>query len=135
MKAIERVGMEGCIEKDFGELSSGEQRRFLIARALVHEPEVLVLDEPSTALDFSAALTLSELLRGLAQEGQTLVWVTHHPGEIPPEVQRVVLLKEGEVFEDGKKEKVIVSGCLSELYELPLQVKWSKGWCEVRVKD
>ena len=134
-RAIERVGMVGCIDKDFGELSSGEQRRFLIARALVHEPEVLVLDEPSTALDFSAGLTLSTLLRDLATEGQTLVWVTHHPGEIPPEVQRVVLLKEGKVFRDGKKEKVIASGCLSALYDLPLEVKWSKGWCEARVKN
>ena len=134
-RAIERVGMVGCIDKDFGELSSGEQRRFLIARALVHEPEVLVLDEPSTALDFSAGLTLSTLLRDLAKEGQTLVWVTHHPGEIPPEVQRVVLLKEGKVFRDGKKEKVIASGCLSALYDLPLEVKWSKGWCEARVKN
>ncbi|MGJ8725983.1 MAG: ABC transporter ATP-binding protein [Roseibacillus sp.] len=133
VRAIERVGMGGCIEKDFGGLSSGEQRRFLIARALVHEPEVIVLDEPSTALDFSAALTLSELLRGLAREGQTLVWVTHHPGEIPPEVQRVVLLKEGKVFRDGKKEQVIASGCLSELYGLSLKVAWNKGWCQARV--
>ena len=132
-RAIERVGMAGCIAKDFGELSSGEQRRFLIARALVHEPEVLVLDEPSTALDFSSALTLSELLRGLAREGQTLVWVTHDPGEIPPEVQRVVLLKKGEVFRDGKKEKVIASGCLSELYDLGLKVRWRDGWCDVKV--
>ena len=99
--AIRRVGMSNCIEKGFGALSSGERRRFLIARALVHGPEVIVLDEPSTALDFSASARLSELLRELEREGQTLVWVTHHPAEIPPEVERVILLKEGRIFRDG----------------------------------
>ncbi|MDQ8190053.1 ABC transporter ATP-binding protein [Roseibacillus persicicus] len=131
--AILRVGMERCIEKDFGELSSGEQRRFLIARALVHQPQVIVLDEPSTALDFSAGLQLSQLLRKLAQEGQTLVWVTHHPGEIPPEVERVILLKEGRVFRDGDKRKQLESGTLSALYDLALKVRWQDGWCQVKI--
>lgn len=135
VKAIERVGMMGCVEKDFGELSSGEQRRFLIARALVHDPEVIVLDEPSTALDFSAGLQLSELLRGLAQEGKTLVWVTHHPAEIPPEVGRVILLKEGVVFRDGEKRKALASETMSELYGLALKARWQDGWCQVRVSS
>ena len=130
--AIKRVGMGDAIGKNFGGLSSGEQRRFLIARALVHEPEVIVLDEPSTALDFSAALNLSELLWKLAREGQTLVWVTHHPGEIPPEVQRVILLKEGVVFGDGRAREILTSATLSALYELPLQVRWSAGWCQAK---
>ena len=132
VEAIEKVDLLSCAEKRFGELSSGEQRRFLVARALVHDPEVIVLDEPSTALDFSASLRLNELLRELEREGRTLVWVTHHPEEIPPEVGRVILLKDGRVFRDGPSRKTLTSEALSELYDLPLQVRWSGGWCQAR---
>lgn len=133
-EAIVRLGMARCLDKDFGELSSGEQRRFLIARSLVHNPEVIVLDEPSTALDFAAALTLTQVLQKLTQEGQTLVWVSHHPSEIPPEVQRIILLKEGQVFRDGKPKRLLNSETLSALYEVPLHASWSRGWCQVNPK-
>lgn len=132
-EAIARVGMEKSRGKDFGELSSGEQRRFLIARALVHRPQVIVLDEPSTALDFSAGLQLSQLLRRLTEEGLTLVWVTHHPAEIPPEVKRVIFLKKGQVFRDGRKHQLLESQPLSALFELPLKVRWQDGWCQVKI--
>ena len=77
------LGVEHLADREFGTLSSGERRRILIARALVHDPEVLVLDEPSTALDFAAALQLTATLRSLLEKGRDLVLVTHHPGEIP----------------------------------------------------
>jgi iron complex transport system ATP-binding protein len=130
--AIARVGMASFQKRPFGHLSSGERRRFLIARALVHEPEVMVLDEPSTALDFPAAITLGQTLRTLMKEGQTLVWVTHDPAEIPPEVSRCLLLKEGRLFADGAPRQVLTSSVLSELYEIPLQARWREGWCQVR---
>ncbi|MBK1833055.1 ABC transporter ATP-binding protein [Roseibacillus ishigakijimensis] len=134
-EVIERVGVGPLAGKPFGQLSSGEQRRFLIARALVHQPEVIVLDEPSTALDFAAAVTLGQTLRQLLREGQTLVWVTHHPSEIPPEVQRVILLQAGRVFADGTPREELTSARLSELYGLPLSVDWHRGWCEVRPEE
>ncbi len=118
--------------REFGTLSSGEQRRILIARALAHQPQVLVLDEPSTALDFAAAIQLTAMLRGLLTHGRDLVLVTHHPGEIPPEIDRVVLLKDGKVIADGRKQEVITSSHLSALYQVRLRVTWSAGWCEVR---
>ncbi len=131
-EVMETMGVLPLAERDFGTLSSGERRRFLIARSLVHDPEILVLDEPSTALDFAAAIQLTSLLRVLPDGGRTLVLVTHHPAEIPPEIGRVVLLKEGRVVADGSSRTVLTSPSLSELYGVPLAVGWSRGWCGVR---
>ena len=131
-EAMALMGVTAIRHRPFGELSSGERRRFLVARALVHQPEVLVLDEPSTALDFSASLHLIVTLRQLLQQGRTLVWVTHHPGEIPPEIDRVVLLKNGCIFADGRKRYVLTEKVLTRLYEVDLKVRWSGGWCDVR---
>lgn len=130
--AMEFLGVAHLAGRGFGELSSGERRRLLIARSLVHEPEILVLDEPSTALDFSASLHLISTLRALLTQGRTLVWVTHHPGEIPPEIDRVILLKDGRIFADGAKRKVLCKSVLRELYDVDLHVRWSHGWCGVR---
>lgn len=130
-RAVDRMEVAGLVDRRFSALSSGERRRFLIARALAHEPEVLVLDEPSTALDFAASTELTRLLRDLMKSGATVVLVTHHPGEIPPEMERVVMLKEGRVAADGPKRKVMTAGGLGELYGLPLRVRWVEGWCSV----
>jgi iron complex transport system ATP-binding protein len=132
MDSMGLMGVEKLADRYFGTLSSGERRRILIARALVHQPEVLVLDEPSTALDFAAAIQLTGTLRSLLGAGRDLVLVTHHPGEIPPEIQRVILLRGGRVFADGPKRDVITSPHLSELYQVALRVRWSGGWCDVR---
>jgi iron complex transport system ATP-binding protein len=131
-EAVEAADVGHLLGRDFGALSSGERRRFLIARALVHEPGVLVLDEPSTALDFAAAVRLSGVLRGLLRNGRTLVLVTHHPAEIPPEIDRALLLKDGGVFADGGKRRVLSGERLGNLYGVPLAVRWHRGWCDVR---
>jgi iron complex transport system ATP-binding protein len=130
--AMELLGVGHLAAREFGTLSSGERRRILIARALVHQPEVLVLDEPSTALDFAAAATLTGTLRALLQSEKDLILVTHHPGEIPPEIDRVVLLRDGLIFADGAKREIMTSSRLSELYQIDLVVKWSNGWCDAR---
>lgn len=131
-QAMQRLGVAHLASREFGTLSSGERRRVLIARGLVHQPEVLVLDEPSTALDFSAALTLTSTLGELLGMGTDLVLVTHHPGEIPPGIRRVVLLRDGQVFADGGKSEVLTVANLSTIYQVDLRVNWSDGWCEVR---
>lgn len=130
--AMEQLRVAELADREFGSLSSGERRRILIARALVHQPEVLVLDEPSTALDFAASLQLTSTLRGLIGQGRDLVLVTHHPGEIPPEIRRVILLHSGQVFADGPKQEILNAARLSELYQADLQVTWSHGWCQTR---
>jgi iron complex transport system ATP-binding protein len=132
LEAMELMGVAAIRHRSFGGLSSGERRRFLVARALVHQPEILVLDEPLTALDFAASRHLIVTLRQLLRKGRTLVWVTHHPGEIPPEIDRVVLLKDGRLFADGRKREVLADRVLGRLYDVDLKVRWSDGWCDVR---
>ena len=129
---MELMGVAELAKRGFGTMSSGERRRVLIARALVHEPEILVLDEPSTALDFAASVRLSTTLEKLLNRGTTLVLVTHHPGEILPGIASVVLLKEGRIFAQGAKRDLLTSAGLTRLYGVDLRVKWSDGWCDVR---
>ncbi|MGE9269479.1 MAG: ABC transporter ATP-binding protein [Verrucomicrobiales bacterium] len=131
-RAVDRLGVASLVNREFGELSSGERRRFLIARALAPGPKVLVLDEPSTALDFAASAALGAIFRELMRSGHTLVLVTHHPGEIPPEIDRVVMLRDGELFADGAKRSWLRSDRLSDLYGLSLRARWSAGWCHVQ---
>ncbi len=131
-ECLERLGIDRLAGRDFHTLSSGEQRRFLIARALVHAPQVLVLDEPFTALDFAASLSLAHILRRLIREGLTVVLVTHHPGEIPPETPRAILLHQGRIFADGPKRQVLTKEHLFEIYQTPIRVAWQQGWCSVR---
>ncbi len=132
LASMNLMGVAGLVDREFGTLSSGERRRILIARALVHEPQVLVLDEPSTALDFAASLQLTGMLRSLLGVGRDLILVTHHPGEIPPEIDRVILLRDGRVFADGKKREIITAARLGELYQVDLRLSWAGGWCDVR---
>jgi iron complex transport system ATP-binding protein len=129
--AMEVIGVASMASREFGQLSSGEQRRLLIARSLVHQPQLLVLDEPSTALDFAAALTLTRTFRTLLQQGRDLILVTHHPLEIPPEMHRVILLQAGRIIADGDKHKILTSATLSQLYQTHLTVNWIDGWCHV----
>ncbi|MFN9644068.1 MAG: ABC transporter ATP-binding protein [Cyanobacteriota bacterium] len=125
------VGLAKLAERPFSHLSEGQKRRFLLARALVHAPEVLVLDEPSDGLDLQARHQLQQQLRRLAQEGTTLLLVSHRIEEIIPEFQRVVLLKEGSIVGDGPTAAMLRDEPLSALYGLPLRVVSRGGFRQV----
>ena len=109
-------------------MSTGEQRRFLLGRALVHDPGVLFLDEPTSGLDLKACFEYLAIVRRLMGEGKTVVLVTHHIHEIPPEVSRIVLLKEGAIVADGRKHDVLTSARLTALFDTPVNVVHSDGW-------
>jgi iron complex transport system ATP-binding protein len=100
----------------------------LLARSLVHDPSVLVLDEPTNGLDLQAQFQFFETASRLIDSGKTIVLVTHHLHEIPQEVSRLVLLKRGSILVDGPKEEVLTSKNLSELYEVPVRVSVSGGY-------
>jgi iron complex transport system ATP-binding protein len=104
------------------EMSSGEARRVLLARALVHRPKALLLDEPSTALDLFAQHELREILRKLANSGIGIVMVTHHLSDLIPEMDRVILMKNGRIEADGRKEDILTTEGLSELFGLTLDL-------------
>jgi iron complex transport system ATP-binding protein len=110
------------------EVSSGEARRLLIARALIHNPSTLLLDEPTTSLDLAALYELRTHLRRLAQSGIGLLLVTHHLDDIIPEINRVVLLRKGRVHGDGPKSEVLRPEPLSTLFGAPVEVHERRGF-------
>jgi len=113
--------------RSYAELSAGETRRVLIARALVNQPRALLLDEPSTGLDLVSRQHLIDSLRHLARQGITLVLVTHHIEEVIPEIQRVVLMKGGRIFADGTRGELLRAGPLSEVFGGPIEVQEEDG--------
>ena len=112
-ETLELLEIPHLLNRNLTEISTGEQRRVLIARALVHDPRALLLDEPSSSLDMRAASDLRNILRKIAANGVSIVLVTHDLTDIIPEIKRVVLLKEGRIFGDGKKEDVLTSKTIS----------------------
>ena len=123
MEALERVEAAHLASKSIATMSTGEARRLLIARALVSHPRALLLDEPTTGLDLLARQRFLESLRALARGGTTLLLVTHHIEEVMPEIERVILLKEGRVFLDGPKPEVLQTQHLSALYDAPIHIQ------------
>ncbi|MEO6103228.1 MAG: ATP-binding cassette domain-containing protein [Pseudoxanthomonas sp.] len=122
-EALAQVQATALSARPVAELSTGEMRRVLIARALVHRPRALLLDEPTAGLDLMAQRDFLELLRKLAQQGITLVLVTHHLEEIIPEIERVILLRAGVVIAEGSRERVLTSECLSAAYGGQVRVR------------
>jgi iron complex transport system ATP-binding protein len=104
---LERLGIAHLADRAVAHMSSGEAKRTLIARALVHNPQTLLFDEPSNALDIGAQLQLRATMRELAKSGMGILLVTHHVSEIFPEMERVVLLREGRILVDGPKSSVL----------------------------
>ncbi|MHB9072494.1 MAG: ABC transporter ATP-binding protein [Desulfobaccales bacterium] len=109
-------------------MSAGEVRRIMIARALVPEPQALLLDEPTTGLDLMVRHRFLGTLRNLARHGKTIILVTHHIEEIFPEINRVILLSHGRVLMDASKSAVLTSGHLSEMFEGPVTVRQTNGF-------
>jgi iron complex transport system ATP-binding protein len=129
--ALARLGLAHLAERPVVEMSSGEAKRTFIARALVHGPTTLLLDEPSNALDVAAQLGLRETLRDLARSGTGVLLVTHHVSEIIPEIERVVLLREGRVVADGPKADVVTEERLAALFGVPLRLGQRGGYFHV----
>lgn len=125
---MELLEISHLAERKMNEISTGEARRILIGRALVHDPQALVLDEPASSLDFHAAHKLRNMLSKIASTGTSLIMVTHNTLDIIPEIERVILLKDGRVFKDGTKEKMLTSKTLSHLFDTPLEVLKRDGY-------
>ena len=128
VEALERMEAMHLATQLVGEMSAGEKRRILIARALVHRPRQLLLDEPSNALDLAAQRELRETLRRLAAEGTGLVLVTHYLGDILPEIERVILMREGRIVGDGPREELLTEARLSELFNVPVRIGRDEEW-------
>lgn len=127
-EALERMGVAHLIGRKMATLSTGEARRVLIARALVHQPRALLLDEPCGGLDPATRRQFLEALRDVARSGVTLVLITHHIEEILPEIDHLVLLREGRVLADGAKDALLTRPVLSDLFGLPVTVDRRGDW-------
>lgn len=127
-QALQRLEAAHLADRYTCEMSSGEARRVLLARALVHDPKALVLDEPSTALDLFAQHELRQILSKLAQSGIGIVMVTHHLSDLIPEIERVVLMEEGRIAADGPKGEILTATRLSALFGLPLELAERNGY-------
>lgn len=128
MDILDELGVEELHDTALNALSTGQQRRVLLGRALVHRPATLVFDEPTTGLDLAASFDYLRRVRDLAATGHSIVLVTHHLGEIPPDVRRIVLLADGKVVADGDKADILTGERLSSVYRMPVRVAEVDGF-------
>jgi iron complex transport system ATP-binding protein len=109
-------------------MSSGEARRFLIGRALIHDPKALILDEPTNSLDLYAFQSFRKTLRKIAQSDTRIILVTHNLPDIIPEISRVILIKNGKFCRDGPKEEILTDKNIGDLFSVPVQIRQEQGY-------
>ena len=134
-RLMEELQIQHLQDKQFSRMSTGEQRRFLLARALVSDPATLVLDEPTSGLDLTATFQYLSIIRKLMSAGKQIVLVTHFIHEIPPEVSFVVLMKKGRVVASGEKSEMMTSEQLGELYGTELRLICENGYYQAVPDD
>lgn len=122
------LGVEKYAEVPLDRMSTGQQRRCLLGRALVHQPATLILDEPTAGLDMAASFDYIARVRRMINEGRNFVLVTHHLNEIPPDINRVVLIRDGMIVADGAKDDVLNEENLVATFNTPLKLKRIDGY-------
>ena len=128
-RLLRLLGMGDLAERRFGTLSDGERKRALIARALMSDPEVFLLDEPAAGLDLGGREQLVGRLSDMAADdaAPTTVLVTHHVEEIPASTSHALLLRGGTVVAQGRIDEVLTNEALSAAYGIPLDVRRHEG--------
>ncbi len=122
------LGVESLADTPLRNMSTGQQRRCLLGRALVHDPDTLILDEPTAGLDLTASFDYLARIRDLVGKGKNIVVVTHLLNEIPPDIERIVLLREGSIIADGPKEEVLTEENLLTTYGTPIRLARVDGY-------
>jgi iron complex transport system ATP-binding protein len=125
---LELVDAADFADKPVGQMSAGQQRRIMIGRALVGSAGMLLLDEPSNALDLAAQAELRALLRKLAREGTGIMLITHHIADIPPEIDRILMMQDGRIVADGSKSELLTAERLSDLFKTEVQLSERNGF-------
>ncbi|MEH7335536.1 ABC transporter ATP-binding protein [Neobacillus drentensis] len=126
---LEVLGCNAYANRNYQTLSQGERQRVLIARALMADPSLLILDEPTNGLDFIAREQLLESIESIAAQpdAPAIIYVTHHVEEILPVFNKTLLLKEGQVYATGNTEEMISSDNLTPFFGLPVNVFWDNN--------
>lgn len=133
-RALVEIDAGGLADRPMTRLSLGEARRVMIARALVHRPSVLVLDEPTAGLDLQGAAYLRTAMRRLIRAGKTVILVTHHVEDIVAGINRVIFIKNGAVAADGPARRLLTPAPLSRLFGLPVSAENRGGGFRAWVK-
>ena len=120
--AMEKVGISHLADRCFHRLSGGEQQLVMIARALVQDAPILMLDEPTANLDFGNQLLVLEQIRSLAREGYTVIQTTHHPEQSYMFSDRILAIQNGRVLKEGRPEAVLSQETMKELYGVDVTV-------------
>lgn len=129
--ALAQLGVSHLSERAVEEMSSGEAKRVLIARALVHKPRALLFDEPCNSLDILAQHDLRETMRALANSGTGIILVTHEIQDVVPEIERVVLMSNGRIVADGRKEEILQAESLGKLFGLKVELARRDGYYNI----
>jgi iron complex transport system ATP-binding protein len=132
-EALEQVGASALATRTLGTLSAGQQKRVLIARAMVGSGAIggdrmLLLDEPSNALDLSSQAELRETMRRIAREGTGLILVTHHIADIVPEIDRVIFMRDGRIIDDGPRTEMLTEAKLGSLFGVAVNLSERDGY-------
>ena len=129
------MGIDDLLTREIENLSLGEMRRALIARAMVTDPDLLVLDEPMTGLDIVMKSKFRAMFDILIEKGVSIVMITHELTDIPTSVRRIVMIRDGEVFADGPKEELLTDTLVSDLYGEPIKVESNQGIYRMHLVD
>ena len=132
---INEWDLNNIIYNKFESLSDGQKRRALLARALVYEPNILVLDEPFCNLDIKSNFILNLNLNKLTSQSVNIVYVTHNLESILPRTNRVILIKEGKILNDGSPYELINSKILSDLFNISIKVIEQDGYWRMVPSD
>ena len=127
-QVIEFLEIGHLKDRRMNQMSSGEAKRFLIGRALVHDPKALILDEPGNSLDLHALYKFSNILRKIAKSSISIILVTHNISDIIPEIGRVILMKDGKFCKQGTKASILTDHNISELFGACVEIKRKGGY-------
>ena len=127
MEWMDRLDISNLAGKNFRQMSYGEARRVLLARALVHDPDILILDEPCAGLDIPNRERFLKTAEDLGRSGTRLIFVTHRVEELVPSITHVLYLKNGGVFRKGTKRDMMTDSLLSQTLDCEVALTENKG--------
>ena len=122
LEVLEFLEITHMKEKQVHQMSTGELRRCIIGRALVHNPKAFILDEPTVGLDIKAQNSFIKLIQKLSTKS-SIILVTHHIEEIFPEVSHIALVHNKTIFKQGTKEDILTSSNLSEIFDIKIDLE------------
>lgn len=133
LQLLQDMGLEGVASHPLGTLSQGERKKVMLARSLMAEPKLLIMDEPCAGLDLYEREKMLVEIDRLRKRNVMVVYVTHHVEEIVPLFTHVALIKDGKVEGAGPKEQILNEEMIMRTYEVPVQLEWDAGrpWIKV----